>query len=44
MAEKWVDHSLDMARKAKKGQEAAVEAQTEAKQKLKDTLAQLSKF
>lgn len=42
MAEEWVDHSLDVARKAENNLEAAVKAQTEAEQKLKDTLAQLS--
>lgn len=42
MVEEWVDHSLDIARKAKNSLNAAVKAQTEAEQKLKDTLAQLS--
>lgn len=42
MAKEWVDHSLDLARKAKNNLEAAVKAQIKVKQKLKDTLAQLS--
>ena len=42
MAEEWVDHSLDVARKAKKGLEAVEKAHAEADKKLKETLAQLS--
>ena len=39
MDEEWVDHSLDMARKAEKGLEAAEKARAEANKKLKETLA-----
>ena len=39
MDEEWVGHSLDMARKAEKGQESIEKAQAEAKKKLKETLA-----
>ena len=42
MAEEWVNHSLDVARKAEKGLEAAEKAHAEADKKLKKTLAQLS--
>ena len=42
MAEEWVDHSLDVARQAKKGQKAIEKAYAEADKKLKETLAQLS--
>ena len=41
MAEKWVDHSLDMARKAKNKLEAAEKAHMDTDKKLKETLAQL---
>ena len=44
MAEKWVDHSLDMARKAKKGQEAAKKAWAKVEKKLKETFTQLSEM
>ena len=37
MDEEWVDHSLDMARKAEKGQKAIEKARAEAKKKLKET-------
>ena len=43
MAEEWVDHSMDVARKAEKGLEAAEKALAEANKKLKETLTQLSK-
>ena len=42
MAEEWVDHSLDVARKAEKGLEVAEKAHAEVDKKLKETLAQLS--
>ena len=41
MIEEWVNHSLDVARKAMKGQEIAEKAYREADKKLKETLAQL---
>lgn len=41
MAEEWVEHSLDITRKAKTKVEAAERAHTEVGKKLKDTLAQL---
>ena len=41
MAEEWVDQSLNVVRKAEKGQETAEKAQTKANKKLKETLAQL---
>jgi len=44
MAEKWVDHFLDMARKAKNKLEAAEKARTDADKKLKETLAQLTEM
>ena len=39
MAKEWVDHSLDVARKAVKGQEATKKARVEADKKLKEILA-----
>ena len=42
MAEEWVDHSLDVVRKAEKGLEVAKKAHAEVDKKLKETLAQLS--
>ena len=42
MAEEWVDHSLDMARKAKSKFEASKKAHTEVDKKLKETFAQLT--
>ncbi|XP_075645347.1 uncharacterized protein LOC142616359 [Castanea sativa] len=42
MAEEWVDHSLDLARKAEHNAEAAVRAQKEAELNLKETLTHLS--
>lgn len=39
----WVDHSLDLARKAKTKLEAAKKAYAEADKKLKENLAQLTK-
>ena len=43
MAEKSVDHSLNMARKAKNKLEAAKKAHAGMEKKLKETLAQLTK-
>ena len=42
MVEEWVDHSLDMARKAEKGQKAVEKVWAKVEKKLKETLAQLS--
>ena len=42
MANKWVDHSLDLARKAKGKLKASEKAHAEVDKKLKETLAQLT--
>ena len=42
MVEEWVNHSLDVARKAEKGLKAAEIAHMEVDKKLKETLGQLS--
>ena len=42
MAKEWVDHSLDMAKKAKNKLEAAERAYVDADKKLNETLAQLT--
>ena len=42
MVKEWVNHSLDVARKAEKGLEAAETAHMEVDKKLKETLGQLS--
>ena len=39
MAEEWVGHSLDLARKAENKLEAAEKAHTDVDKKLKKTLA-----
>ena len=39
MAKEWVDHSLDMAKKAKNKLEAAKRAYADADKKLNETLA-----
>lgn len=41
MAKEWVDHSLDIARKAETKMEAAERALTKADHRLNDTLGQL---
>ena len=38
MAEEWVDHSLDVARKVEKGKEAEEKAHAKVDKKLKETL------
>jgi len=43
MAEEWVDHFLDLARKAENKLEVVKKAHTEADKRLKETLAQLTK-
>ena len=43
MAKEWVDHSLDMAKKAKNKLEAAKRAYADADKKLNETFAQLTK-
>ena len=42
MADEWVDHFLDLARKVENKLEAAKNAHTEADKRLKETLAQLT--
>ena len=42
MVKEWVNHSLDVARKAEKGLEAAETAHVKVDKKLKETLGQLS--
>ena len=42
MAKEWVDHSLDMAKKAKNKLEAVERAYADADKKLNETLTQLT--
>ena len=42
MAEEWVDHSLDAARKSEKAYEVAEKARAESEKRLREALTQLS--